>query len=82
MATKKVRLNIEEQVNLGLASIPAENTDFQTVVDAMIAAGIEKPTDVITILKRRKKVALAVGKNEAGERYFHIRAVNPSEAGE
>lgn len=78
----KDKLNIDEQVALALTVIPSEPTDYQTVVDSLVAAGVTEATRAITLLKQRKAVKLAVGRNDAGEKYFHIQSVVSSSGGE
>lgn len=77
----KVKANIEEQVSTALGLIPAVPSDYQTVVDSLIEAGVTEATRAITLLKQRKQVKLAVGRNEAGEKYFHISLRGNEESG-
>lgn len=78
----KAKFNIEEQVDMALSLIPSEPTDYTTVVSNLEAQGITEATRVITLLKQRKMVTMAVGRNEAGEKFFHINQSANNQGGQ
>jgi len=77
----KVKINIEQQVETALGLIPNVPTDYQTVVDSLIEAGVTEATRAITLLKQRKQVKLVVGRDETGEKIFHISLRGNEEGG-
>lgn len=76
----KTTVNIDEQVAIVAQHIPDEPTDYQTFVDSLGALGVTEPTRAITLLKQRKQVKLAVGRDENG-RYFRISKPAPANEG-